>query len=400
MPQFDSRTTHLINRRQLLVSAAALLTMSAAKASMRAKNSWVDLDTDAGNLLAARIAPGFALSVMHAGKLVYSRGFGLADIETDTAVASNTVFHIGSITKQFTGAAIALLHEDGKLGFDDKLSRFLPDFPHARDITLRQMLTHTSGLGNYTNMDSTKDFMQAARIDYDDHALIAAMRATSPLFIAKPGTVWAYSNTAFVLLGVVIEKASGIRYGEFLQQRLLKVAGLSNTAVDDAASVVPHRASGYTPDEKAAVGFDNASFISMSFPGAAGALRSTTEDLCRWHNELLWGNLLKPDSLTAMLTPGRLNDGSLPTAQMDPETHAEPKPIEYGFGLEMGSFEGRRYVGHAGGINGFSSQLRSFPAERLSVACLFNCDFMGRPEWYTKSESLRDSGARAGLKTG
>lgn len=383
----------------MMLSAAGLLILTAAKASPRSKNSWSDLEREAQGLVASRVVPGFAMSVMSAGNLVYSRGFGRADIETDTAAGSNTVFHIGSITKQFTGAAIALLQEDGKLDFDDKLSRFLPEFPHADDITLRQMLTHTSGLGNYTAMDSAKAFMQAARVDYDQHALIAAMRATSPLFVAKPGTVWAYSNTAYVLLGVLIEKASGQSYGDFLERRLLKIAGLSDTALDDAATVVPHRAAGYTANENAPSGFDNASFISMSFPGAAGALRSTTEDLCRWHHQLLWGNLLKPESLTAMLAPARLNDGSLPSAKNAAETDAKPTPMEYGFGMMMGSFEGRRYVGHAGGINGFSSQIRSFPAEKLSVACLFNCDFMGQTASYGKSESLRDAAARAGLKT-
>ena len=398
MSRCNDLTPPRFTRRQALSAVAGALWLSALQASTRSKKGlWSTLDGDCERLIAERMAPGFAVSVTRVGQLIYSRGFGMSDIETATPVSTHSVFHIGSITKQFTGAAIALLHEDGKLEFDDKLARFLPDFPHADEITLRQMLTHTSGLGNYTDMDSRQAFMQAARVDYDEKQLLAAMRATSPLFVAKPGTTWAYSNTAFVLLGMVVEKASGESYPKFLEQRLFSAASLKNTAFDDAATVVPNRASGYTPDDKAPSGFDNASFISMTFPGAAGSLRSTTEDLCHWHWELLSGRILKADSLKEMMTPIRLNDGSLPTANLGPAKDSKPTTVEYGFGVEMGTYEGRRYVEHGGGINGFSAQLRSFPAEQISVACLCNCDFSGKPDWYLKSEGIRDAAASAAL---
>lgn len=386
-----------LTRRELLVLTAGAMWVPLLRAAPAAGNAWAPLDALCKKTLADHVAPGLAVSVMRAGQMLYSSGFGFANLETGTPVTPHSVFHIGSITKQFTAASIALLAEAGKLGFDDKLSRFLPDFPHADDIRLRQMLTHTSGLGNYTDTDTRQLFMQAARVDYDDHALFVAMRGTSPLFVARPGTTWEYSNTAYVLLGMVVEKQSGMPYGKFFRERLLEPAGLASTAVDDAATVVPGRATGYTPDKDAASGYDNASFISMTFPGAAGSMRSTTEDLCRWHHALLGGRIVKPESLKEMMTPGRLKDGTLPLAKMDPEKDEPAKPMEYGFGLALGDLDGKRWVGHAGGINGFSSQVRSFPAQQVSVATLVNSDFGGNATAYQATEGVRDAAARIAL---
>jgi CubicO group peptidase (beta-lactamase class C family) len=335
---------------------------------------------------------------MRAGRLIYSTAFGMANLETDTRTTPQTVFHIGSITKQFTAAALALLSEDGKLALDDRLAKFLPDFPQARDITLRQMLTHTSGLGNFTNTITPDVFIQAARVDYDERALLAAMRATSPLFVARPGATWAYSNTAYVLLGLVIEKAADAPLAAFLQRRLFDPAALLQTAVDSAATVVRGRASGYTPNDAVPSGFDNASFISMTLPAAAGAMRSTSEDLCRWHFALLGGRLLQSESLQQMLTPIRLADGTLPMGTMSPIPNTPAVTMEYGLGLWLGSFRGRRFAGHVGSINGFAAQLRSFPAEQVSVACLFNSDLRGKAESYAEVEALRDAAADIALE--
>src|SRR6185437_8443054 len=205
-----------------------------------------------------------------------------------------------------------------------------------------------SGLGNYTN---TPTFVQSARIDYSDPQLIAAMAATNPLTTFEPGTAWSYSNTAYVLVGVVVEIASQQPYATFLRERLFEPIGLRSTAVDDAAEIVPNRVSGYTPNPKAASGFANASFISMTYPGGAGDLRSTPEDLCRWHTALLGGRVLRAESLRAMLTPVRLRDGSLPFNKEMAKALGEDKPIEYGFGIGLGDFEGHHYVEHGGGIN-------------------------------------------------
>jgi D-alanyl-D-alanine carboxypeptidase len=200
-----------------------------------------------------------------------------------------------------------------------------------------------------------------------------------------------------VLLGMVIETVSGEPFGSFCRRRLFGPAGLVETAVDDAATIVPGRASGYTPNSAAASGFDNSSFISMTLPGAAGAIRSTTDDLCRWHAALLDGRVVRSESLREMMTPVRLHDGTLPMGTLSPVPNAPPIVMEYGFGLWMGTFKGKRFVGHVGNINGFSSQLRSFPAEKISVACLFNCDLWGEPASYAEMESLRDAAASLAL---
>lgn len=386
------------NRRGTLALAGAALLATAARGKVpgTAPGKWAAVDALATKLAAEHQVPGMSLTVMKAGKVVHARGYGLANIETGTPVTPDSVFRIGSITKQFTGAAICLLQQDGKLSVDDKLAKFLPDVPRAGEITLRQMLNHTSGLGNYTNRKPPEAFLQSARIDYDSKALLADMLAhTDPLFAHEPGTEWDYSNTAFVLLGLVIEKAAGEPWPAFFQRRLFTPAGLADTAVDDAAVVVPHRASGYSGHKGSETGWDNAAYMAMTYPGAAGNIRSTTGDLCRWHAALLGGHVVSSDSLKLMLTPGRLKDGSIPMVVQAP--NAPKTPVNYGFGLFMDSFEGHPTVGHSGGIFGFVSDLRSFPAEKTSVAILVNTDGSNRKDMRANFKAVQDAAAHAGL---
>jgi CubicO group peptidase (beta-lactamase class C family) len=372
----------------------ALGAIATAARAAETPSPWAAVDAAATRLIADKASPGVSVSVMKAGRLVYSRGFGLANLETGTAAGPTSIYKIGSITKQFTAAALLSLQEQGKLSVDDPLSRFFPDFPRGGEITLRQMLTHTSGLGNYTNTAPPEAFIQEARLDYDAAALYKLMQGTKPLFAHEPGMVWDYSNTAYVLLGLIAEKVAGEPYGAFYKRRLFDRAGLVDTAVDDAAQVVARRAFGYTPRVGTPVGadasgFDNASFISMTIPGGAGSMRSTSEDLCRWHVALFAGKIIGADSLRAMTTPNRLKDGSLPKAAED------GKPVEYGFGLGTNTIEGRRVIGHGGGINGFSSTLQTFQAEGASYAVLFNCD--GGAKLSLDGKALREAVARAAL---
>lgn len=404
MPSNQVSQVMLSRRQALLLTAGAVAATAIARPATAAApkrlvtvGPWSALDRMCEQAIADRVLPGLSLAVMRAGELVHSSGFGLANIETGTAVTPLSVFHIGSITKQFTGAAIALLAEEGKLSPDDALARFIPMFPRSGDITLRQMLNHTSGLGNYTEMTPREAFLQAARTDYDNIALLAAMARTNPLFKSEPGTAWAYSNTAYVLLGLVVEIAAQEPYGSYFKRRLFDVAGMGRTAVDDAAEIVPGRASGYDAQPKAPSGFANASFISMTYPQAAGAIRSTTEDLCRWHSALLGGRVLTPASLEQMLKPARLKDGKLPAmpAELAAMQGGTSKDVEYGFGVAMGEFEGRRYVEHNGGINGFMSALRSFQSDKVSVALLTNT--IGGPEVGKLLFGIRDAAARIAL---
>jgi D-alanyl-D-alanine carboxypeptidase len=331
------------------------------------------LDTLAGAALASRVAPGIGISVMKDATLIYSKGFGLANIETHTPFTPRSVCRIGSLAKQFTGASFLLLAEAGLLRLDDPLSRFFPSFPRAGEITLRQMLTHMSGLGDYTDTGDERAMMQNGRMDRESAALLELMRGTDPMFVFEPGTGWAYSNTAYVLLGLVIEQVTGQPYGQFQNERLFRPLGLARTAVDDASEIVPDRAAGYSPEAGRPLGLVNAPYLSMTFPGAGGAMRSTTEDLCRWHDQLLHGSLLRPESLRTMLTPGRTTSGELPT-RPGADAAAPRVPVQYGFGLYSGATSGRRFLTHAGGIPGFTSTLRSYPDDRVTLAMIVNSD--------------------------
>jgi CubicO group peptidase (beta-lactamase class C family) len=368
--------------------------MATAARGAEGSSPWAAVDAAAARLIADHASPGVSVSVMKAGRLAYSRGFGLANLETSTPATPTSIYNIGSITKQFTAAALLSLQEQGKLSVDDTLSRYYTDFPRGGEITLRQMLTHTSGLGNYTDTVTRDAFMQEARLDYDSAALYKLMLATKPLYAHEPGTVWDYSNTAYVLLGLIAQKVAGEPCGAYYKRRLFDRAGLVDTAVDDAAEVVARRASGYTPHAGApgggaADGFDNASFISMTIPGGAGSMRSTSEDLCRWHAALFAGTVVGAESLKAMTTPGRLKDGALPKAAQD------GKPVEYGFGLGSNTIEGHRVIGHGGGINGFSSTLQTFPDAAVTYAVLINCD--GGAKLGVDGKTLREAVARTAL---
>lgn len=387
-------TRFTLSRRHTLgLLVGGLATASVARAA-EAKG-WALVDQLGTALLGDHLEPGFSLSVMKNGAFVYSKGFGFANLETRTPATPHHVFRIGSLNKQFTAAALALLAEEGKLTFDDPLAKYLPEFPRAADVSLRQMLTHTSGIGNFTDRVNPEDFKRAMRFDYNSAELFKAMvEQTAPTFVFEPGMGWAYSNTAYVLLGLVVEKIAGEAYAAFVKRRLFDPAGMTRTAVDSAAEVVPDRASGYTGHPGSAVDFDNAPFISMTFPGGAGAMRSTTEDLCRWHLALFGGRIVKPASLAEMIKPGVLKNGQLPEASSGPGAR---KPIKYGFGLGISERDGHRVIAHNGGIPGFGSSLVTLPDDHITVAMIANSDGDGRPQSMARLQAITEAAVRAAL---
>lgn len=225
------------------------------------------------------------------------------------------------------------------------------------------MLNHTSGLGNYTNVEDPADFFQAGRVDRPMPEMVEWLLARPGLMAFEPGTGWAYSNTAYVLLGAVIEAAAGKPYGEVMKERLFTPLGLASTAVDDPAGIVAGRASGYTRGNGTGPGaMGNASYLSMSFPGAAGAIRSTTDDLCRWHQALFSGQVLNAAGLGKMLTPATLADGT--------PALAGGQPANYGLGIGAAS----PIASHSGGINGFISYLGTHQPADVTVATMVNTD--------------------------
>lgn len=335
-------------------------------------------------IIAEKLTPGLQISVRKGADILFESGFGLANIETGTPMTATSVMRIGSVTKQFTAATILLLEADGKLAVTDPLARFLPDFPRGADITLERMLNHTSGLGNYTDGASLEAFLQGGRPDRSMAEMVALMAASDNLQKSEPGTAWAYSNTAYVLLGAVIEVVDGKPLADSMRDRLFSPLGLTATAIDHAADIVSGRASGYS-NTTDPIGFDNASFLSMTYPGAAGAMRSTTTDLCRWHQALLGGEVLSASSLTRMLRPVSLTDGRLPK-----DGDAE---VRYGFGLQLSLANTREVISHGGGINGFASYLGTYREADLTLATIVNTDggFSGGPDAGPRVQAIREA---------
>ena len=362
-----------ITRRATLgLAAGAMVAAASPGAAQRPQpQNWSSLDALVATAIERRLTPGMQLSVMKRGGLIYSKGFGSANLETGTLLMPTSVMRIGSVTKQFTAAAMLLLQEEGRLSIDDRLSRFVPEIAVANQVTLRQMLTHVSGLA-IGQSRSQAEGRGTAMMDYDAASMIAAIQARGPELRTPPGTRWEYNNLAYRLLGAVAERVSGQRLRELFKARLIDPAGLPRTAVDDIGEVIAGRASGYELAPAAASRFRNAHPIGLSWPGGGGSMVSTTDDLCRWHHQLLGGHVLRPESLADMLNPVRLADGSLPVRPPGTDPSGSPAPLTYGLGIRTETQAGRRLVTHTGAINGFLSELTSFPDDHITVAVMIN----------------------------
>jgi CubicO group peptidase (beta-lactamase class C family) len=311
------------------------------------------------------------VSVMQRGTLIYSKAFGSANLETGTRLTPASVMRIASVTKQFTAAALLLLQEEGRLSVDDRLSRFVPELAVAEQVTLRQMLSHVSGLAIAPAADAI--VRRGTEVtEHDAASMLAVIKGRKPFLRTPPGSKWEYNNLAYRLLGIVAERASGKPLRDLFKARLIDPAGLGRTAVDDPALIIPGRASGYELAAGAPTGFRNASPYSLSWTGASGAMISTTDDLCRWHAHLLEARLLRPESLATMLAPVRLTDGSLPARPPGADPSGSTDPLRYGFGIRTENRNGRRMITHIGSIAGFSADLTSFPDQRTSIAVLIN----------------------------
>jgi CubicO group peptidase (beta-lactamase class C family) len=360
-------------RTALAIGAGGLLAARPGHAApVRDTGALARLLTDA---VSRKVVPAVQLCVMRDDRLLFSRAAGFANLETGTPATTASIFRIGSTSKQFTAAAMLALAEDGRLSLEDKLARFIPEYPRSGEISLRQILSHTAGLGDYFSTKPPEAVFQLARIDRDDAAMLQFLLTSEPKYIAEPGTRHQYSNTGYVLAGIVLARASGISLRDLLQKRIFDRAKLAHTAFDDAPEIVPGRVSGYSPDAGAPSGFRNASFIAMSFAGGAGGVRSTAEDLCRWHTALFGGAVLSRSSVAQMLTPGItpvLKPGSGPDSGLRLLSEKG-----YGLGLALDAERGMPIVSHGGRVQGFTAQLATFQARRLTMALLVNNDDIG-----------------------
>lgn len=298
-------------------------------------------------------AVGISVAVALGDEMLYEKAHGFADLEFAINADEETLFRIGSVTKQFTAASILKLAERGKLSIDDPLTRFLPDYPtHGHEITLRHLLTHTSGIKSYTDL-GPEWAMNMAR-ELPDEELVALWK-DKPLDF-QPGERWRYSNSGYYLLGMVVAKVSGQSPGEFLREAFLDPLKLTRTRYDSNEEVILNRAQGYAFENDA---FRNDALLGVSQPGAAGAMLASAGDLVRWQQALVSGRALKPESYEEMTLPFLLNDGH--------ET-------QYGMGLQLDQRDGRRRVWHGGGINGFNSVLLYYPDAKLHVAVISNSE--------------------------
>jgi CubicO group peptidase (beta-lactamase class C family) len=280
------------------------------------------------------------------GKPVLRQGVGLAERELGVANTPQTKYRIGSITKQFTATAILQLQEAGKLSIDDPISKYYADAPPAwSKVTLRHLLTHTSGIPTYTALPGFFD--KEARQPHTPEELIKLTR-DKPLEF-EPGSKFAYDNSGYILLGYVVEKVSGQRYADYVQQHIFNPLGMTSSGYDDSDRLIPGRAAGYDrgPDGK----LHNAAFLDMSVPYAAGSLYSTVDDMLTWDQAIYAAKLLKPESLKAMST----DYGN-----------------KYGFGFVVDQKWGQDRVWHNGGINGFTASFQRYPKARVTAVALNN----------------------------
>jgi CubicO group peptidase (beta-lactamase class C family) len=310
-------------------------------------------------------SPGFAVLVVKNGRAAFKQGYGLADLQAKTPVTSSTNFRLASVTKQFTAMAIMLLVHDGKLSYDDKLERFFPEFPsYGRSITIRQLLTHTSGLPDYEDIYEEKfrgaagDAGAVPQIT-DDGVLKLLEEQTRGMF--APGTQWHYSNSGYAVLSRVVETVSGESFPEFLKQRIFDPVGMRNTvAFVKGRNEVPHRAFGYRQQQGHWIDSDQSATSAVL---GDGGIYSSIDDLQKWDAALANHTVLSATevnvALRAVAVPGgaRRNDGT---------------PVQYGFGWFLDPYHGRARMHHYGETSGFRTTIQRFVDERLTIIILSN----------------------------
>jgi CubicO group peptidase (beta-lactamase class C family) len=320
--------------------------------------------------LADAKSPGAAVLVRQNGRTIFERGYGVRDLRTSARIDAKTDFRLASFTKQFTAMAIMLLVHDGKLRYGQRLTDIFPDFPaYGQSIGIRHLLTHTSGLPDYEEL-MKGDAWTAAHQIQDEEVLALLKRQTAGKF--APGTSWAYSNSGYVVLGLIVAKASGKPFGQVLHERIFQPLHMSHTLVYiKGKNTIPNRAYGHTKQGDHFVETDQS---STSATLGDGGIYSNLEDLARWDRALESHALLSEAEMRVALTLVRLNDGSQPNWPVEPnDDNLNPgKPVSYGFGWFLDPFEGRPRMWHTGGTMGFRTVIERFTTEKLTIVVLCN----------------------------
>lgn len=339
----------------LLLSAFLLLTTFAAARQSTPSELEAGVDALAAKYLAKPGGVGLSIAIARRGEVVLSKGYGLADAEFDVKADEDTLFRIGSVTKQFTSALVMRLVEQKKIGLEDDLSKYVAEFPlQGRKVTIRQLLNHTSGIPSYTDIGEEWEKKWPLELTHEE---LLALVKDKP-FDFEPGTKWAYNNTGYYLLGMVLEKVTGKSYGELITSEISKPLNLERTRRDSNVDLIKNRAQGYgfekTEKGRALV---NDQVLGTNQPGAAGMLLSTARELVRWQIALTSGKVVSPESYALMRTATASPDG---------------KNTGYGFGLVIDEFDDHGRVQHGGGIFGFNSMLAWYPDDDLHIAVISN----------------------------
>lgn len=295
--------------------------------------------------------PGATVLVAKKGDIIYHKAFGMANMELDVPMETDMVFEIASITKQFTAVSILMLMEQGKLNLDDDITKFIKDYPtNGHHISIHHLLTHTSGIKSYTSMES---WMPIWRKDLQPMELIDFFKNEPMDFV--PGEKWQYNNSAYFILGYIIEKASGQTYEEFVEQNIFKPLGMQSSRYGSQSEIIKKRAYGYQKNEA----YVNAEYLSLTQPYAAGSLMSTVKDLFIWNRAIRTHKLVKQESIELAFTNHALNNG---------------EKINYGYGWGLNEINGSPTIEHSGGIFGYSTNAIYLPNEDVFVAIYANCD--------------------------
>jgi CubicO group peptidase (beta-lactamase class C family) len=371
--------------RTFLISMLVLVAFTAPR-EVQAQTSEASLEKKIDALFSAATspdAPGLAVLVRQNGQTVFERGYGVRDLRTKSKIDAHTNFRLASFTKQFTAMAIMLLVHDGKIRYDETLTDIFPAFPaYGKSITVRNLLNHTSGLPDYEDlMDAAEKAKRPTwspeKQIQDDEVLELLKKESNGKF--APGTSWSYSNSGYVVLGLIVAKTSGKSYGEFLRERIFVPLKMSRTiAYQKGKNKFVNRAFGHSQfiwDHGPQVPFFNQTDQSpTSATLGDGGIYSNLEDLAKWDDALRNHTLLSEKEMQPALVPVKLNDGSEPHWPAEPggDNLHPGKPVSYGFGWFLDPYEGHQRMWHTGTTMGFRAVIERFLGENLTLIILSN----------------------------
>jgi CubicO group peptidase (beta-lactamase class C family) len=298
-------------------------------------------------------SPGCALAVAREGKLLYEKGYGFANLEQNVPITPQTVFDIGSTSKQFSASSILLLEKQGKLSINDDIRKYVPEIPdYGKKITILNLLNHTSGLRDYLTLMVLAG-IPIDGVTGDDDALGIVARQKALNF--EPGSEWLYSNTGYFLLSIIVKRVSGMTLREFAAENLFEPLQMTHTQYrDDHAQLIPNRGLAYEQDEKTHNWKLDVSYFEQT---GDGAVHTTVEDLLKWDENFYTAKVGGKAFLDELQEAGKLNSG---------------KTLEYAKGLFIGNYRGLKTVSHGGAWGGYRAELLRFPEQHFSVVCLCN----------------------------